>query len=195
MSTKSILTGKVLGIALSAVVDTRKELRAKYKDIDTKDSEHYNFTGLCDEAVDIFAKYVKEYGYEFGVNIYVYIIHGEQRHNPAIPSKYWILQHTWCYMQIKSIRVYVDPTSSQFKWLYNDIPNYYVSTSPPKWYYPDRKNCAFSGLTSKLNKKFRIDYETEILGDKIRVNEGLIEFCQYEIYGRISDALRKMIKK
>ena len=82
--------------------------------------------------------------------------------------------------------IYVDPTSSQFSYIHDDIPDYYISTDKPKWYYPDDENPAWKGITKKINSLIRIT--RKINGNK--VHYGIIEFIQYEIWGIISDLIR-----
>lgn len=67
-------------------------------------------------------------------------VHGEQAHSTKIKEEYWGIEHTWIAVHYKDITVYADPTASQFKWLWHDIPDYYVSTRKPKWFYPDSEN-------------------------------------------------------
>lgn len=73
-------------------------------------------------------------------DVVIDFIHGEQRHSPKIDEECWGIEHTWISVRYKNITVYCDPTSSQFKWLWKDIPDYYVSTTKPRWFYPDSEN-------------------------------------------------------
>jgi len=88
--------------------------------------------------------------------------------------------------------MYVDPTSGQFTRMYGYIPDFYISTREPKWCYPDEKNPVWSNsITSTLNKKIKIPSSmTEENGKVIKFKEGIVEYFQYVLWGKISDSLK-----
>jgi hypothetical protein len=148
--------------------------------------ETTDYTGMCNLASTSLYTAIKDFLNDdemLGQYIKVGIMHGELRHNPLIPSKDWLNQHTWNYVDVfGKYRIYVDCTSQQFQKFFDDIPDYYISYKPPKWYYNDKKNPLFkSKFIFNINKKFQFKYK----GNKI----GIIEFCQYFIWGSISDLI------
>lgn len=157
--------------------------------------EDDNFAGLCIEATKLFMNKIKSSCEHSEIPIKVKEIHGEQKHCPRLQSKYWCFQHDWCCVEIAGVRYYIDCTCGQFKRLYDDIPDYYISTKKPKWFLPDRENMAFNGVTKEINKRIIIHRKiTDSEGKKRVVSDGLIEFLQYEIWGRISDFIRKILR-
>lgn len=171
------------------VYDIRKRLSKRYP---VRDSEGrwYKYQGLCDMSVEILESELRIWNSAYGTNFRLQVIHGEQKHSPRTLSKNWGLQHTWCQVSNGKAKVYVDPTSSQFQDLYKDIPDYYISNEKPKWFYPDRDNISMKGIFAVLNK-WRLTYKTRKDGRTIIVREGVVNFIQYEIWGKISDALYK----
>lgn len=168
------------------VLEIREELAQEYDII----NDEKDYGGLCDTAYTKFEKKIKLFNFCHRTNFEVLRFHGEQSHHPRIDSKRWPIQHTWMGIREPGFHIYyVDPTSQQFKRFYNDIPDYYISTKPPKWYYSDRKNPTWNGYTKYLNNKIKIPHK--INGRVVR--EGIIEFCQYEIWGRVSDFIRRMV--
>lgn len=161
----------------------------------TENGKHENYRGLCDIATDMVLERINMYmeTYFKHLDFELHDKHGEQRHNPKISSENWVLQHTWGYFRIGSKEIYIDPTSSQFKDIWDDIPDFYVSTDPPKWYYDDRKNPAFNGITRKLNETIKIPMYLKDGEDSRWVKDGIVEFCQYALWGYISDALHNII--
>lgn len=177
------------------VKSIRENLASEY---DIVDGCFKNYTGLCDSASSEFCKQMNEY---FNKNkdlsdelkCSVGSLHGEQKHSPVIKSSYWPLQHTWCFVNFARMTVYVDITCQQFKSIYDDIPDYYISKTKPKWFYPDKDNPAWRGIFGIgqwLNNHINISHKVTDKGGKRRnVKEGLIEFFQYEIWGSISDKI------
>lgn len=131
-----------------------------------------DYTGLCNMACDMLRTELRDLckKAEIETPLDYTIIHGELKHTPAVKSTDWYLQHTWGVVEFNGYEVYVDPTSSQFQDIFPDIPDYYISTQKPKWYYPDKRNWAF---------KFK-----NIIWYRIAT------FLQYEVWGRISDSIR-----
>lgn len=153
-----------------------------------------NYAGLCYQATSMFLEKMKESCEKRGIPLKFKSIHGEQRHNPNLHSTKWHFQHQWCWVDLLGKRYYVDCTCGQFKDLYDDIPDYYISIKKPKWFLDDRKNIAFNGFTKWLNQKIVIRRRI-VLTDmgKTEVHDGIIEFIQYEIWGPISDFIRKIL--
>lgn len=97
------------------------------------------------------------------------------------------------YKYEKKYNFYVDPTMGQFKYLYNNIPDYWVSTKNPAryYYYQDRKNPAWHPFITRFinqNIKVPVEYNGEMH------KEGIIEFIQYEIWGKISQFIYENFK-
>lgn len=176
-----------------AVVSIREELAEKY---DVNSGTFHNYKGLCDKSIIMLIDKMNGIDVADISKLYVDPIHGEQSHHPRLESKKWHLQHTWAIVKIFGIEIYVDPTSQQFKDLYNDIPDYYISGTKPKWYYPDDDNPAWRGILNKVNDIIEIKHKMKNKSDNKHyvVHDGIIEFIQYEIYGKISDLLRKIKK-
>ncbi len=182
-----------------------KEIRHKLETTHNM-QEHLDFMGLCDEAstmmVDelMLSAELKEYPV---FDLEIVKVHGEMNHKPFIPSKYWPRQNTWVEIgmnfetknlnisRIRSVYIYVDCTCQQFRNMFEDIPDFYISTLPPRWFYPDRYNWARKeDVFVWLNENIRISVRGK--GNKYQGNSiGLSEYCQYEIWGKISDWLGK----
>ena len=130
-------------------------------------------------------KYIEK---KHGIISSTYIIHGELRHTPRIKSEYWVTQHKWLVMEYYGYYIYIDPISSQFNKLFNDIPDFYVSIEQPKWYYSYIQNIAYTKLGIKLNRSVRVHCNK----DGIHYRVGLVEWFQYFLWGRISDILHNI---
>lgn len=164
-------------------------------DTDNPNSYHTNFTGLCDVACcDVKEILLDRLKFKYDITTAkISIIHGEQRHTPLIKSLYWWFEHTWLELSIGDKKVYIDPTSSQFKDLYNDIPDYYVSLTPPKWYLPDSKNPIFSNkILCRINNKFHVRVMHDC--DSGYTLVGIIEYIYYELWAELSDVIHKLYK-
>lgn len=165
----------------------RRELMCIYNT--RNNSNHENYAGLCDIACNMLKEKLENYASINDANISLSLVHGEQSHHYRIQSKHWHEQHTWAKVTWNGSVFYVDPTASQFSEYYPDIPAIYISKESPKWYYRDSVNPLFSDKGSKINKIIKIP---------VRINGkwkfiGIIEFFQYEIHGRISDILHKIL--
>jgi hypothetical protein len=119
-----------------------------------------------------------------GYNIKCDYVHGELKHTPKINSIYWSCEHTWVVMHAEKYTFYIDCTSSQFQWMFKNIPDYYISTRKPKWYLPDSENIAFSKL--KICKW--------LMNHKIKSMPVPI-FFTYKIWAPISDLLHEIFYK
>lgn len=174
------------------VLEVRKDLAKRY-DVE-KGSKYERYAGLCFEASTMLCKALERYATEkHMVFVDTEIVHGEQRHNPRIKSMFWPIQHTWARVVLNRQCLYIDATAGQFQYLYKDMPDYYISGKPPKWFYPDKKNPAWHWLTRRINKRFLIKHKLPGSSEGSTVSDGIIEFCQYEIWGKISDCFRKVI--
>lgn len=156
-----------------------------------KDGENKDYRGLCDVTViQMFAMFKENIAPLLDRQSIYYnlkMMHGEQKHRISLPTMYWAFQHTWARITIADTVYYVDPTASQFMDIYDDIPRYYISTHPPKWYYPDTKNPRFNKPWSFFEKRVKIptkDYD----GSGIRVP--CIEYLQYFVWGGFAEWAR-----
>lgn len=164
----------------------REELRSQ---TEGPNPLHPNYAGLCYQATGMFLERMTGVCHEKQIALECESIHGEQNHTPEIPSKYWGNQHQWCWVKILGHKYYVDCTSGQFKDLYHDIPDYYISTEKPRWFYEDSRNPAISIWSKRLVVKrqtVRTDW-----GDVVE-STTLVEYIQYQIWGSISDLIRKI---
>lgn len=161
----------------SIVIDVRKELSLQY-DIE---SDHYKgYLGLCNEAYVLFKHKVETFNTQNSTKYKILYYHGEQKHSPKIDRINWKYQHTWMgiFDPTTNKILYVDPTSQQFRFLYNDIPDFYISFIPPKWYIDDKKNLFF--FIYRINKWVAIN---------------IIEKIDYYIWGGLCNNLQKIIFK
>lgn len=112
---------------------------------DITKGEYIDYTGLCNEAYTLFGEEINKLNNENNLNLQVIKFHGEQKHTVKIDPKHWYYEHTWIGLKEKNSNkiLYIDPTSQQFKWLYDDIPDFYISDKPPKWYLNDKDNFFF----------------------------------------------------
>lgn len=176
------------------VIEIRNELAIEY-DIFNCD-EFKDYRSLCDTSIKMLNDKLIEYADTHEITIKCTAIHGEQKHNSRIDSSYWMYQHTWALVTINEISIYVDPTSSQFKYLYSDIPDFYISTIAPPWYYPDTKNPVFHpAFTRWIDEHIKIPLLHYKRFNGKRPKAGIIEFFQYEIWGGLCDMKRKFLNK
>lgn len=170
-----------------------KEIRDTLRPQTVGDDPFYpNYAGLCYQATHMFLNRLEEICTENRIALEYRSIHGELKHNPRTESKHWHCQHQWCEVKLLGQRLYVDCTSSQFQDLYSDIPEYYISDKKPKWFYDDRRNPAYSKFGKRLVIRRRI--ERADWGDTT-VEDTLFEFIQYDIWGPISDFMRKILRR
>lgn len=176
---------------LDIVKSIRKELSKQY---DITVPPYLNYCGLCDIASvkckeEIILKLKDKWNLEADVEC----LHGEQKHSTLSKSTYWSREHTWVRVHVASFEIYVDPTSGQFKDSYKDIPDYYISSVKPKWYYPDRENWRFNNKVGLWLTNHRcIKRKIKIGGEEYMVHDSISEFLQFEVWGRISDIIRKL---
>ena len=168
--------------------------------------EHPNFTGLDNKASAMLVERLtssEELKKTQIFDLEIVMVHGEINHKPFIPSRYWAMRHTWVevgmnfeaknleYRRVRDVYIYIDCTSQQFKHMFEDIPDFYISALTPHWFYPDRDNWVYKEDSFKwLNENIKIPIkkkDNRYCDDVI----GLLEYCQYEIWGRISDWLGK----
>jgi hypothetical protein len=178
-------------IIMPFVDDIRnRELSSKYNIYSKK---YYNYKGLCNEASQSFINRINKLNQAIGSEIYCKMIHGELRHTPRVKSEYWSYEHTWVVMIIDKYTFYIDITSSQFKWLFKDIPDYYISTREPKWYLPDYENIEFSKL--KICKWLMDIKVFRFSSNKFKMTMPLPIFYIYKIWAPISDLIHQILFK
>lgn len=177
---------------IDIVKNVRDELSKQY---DVTKAPYFNYCGLCDIAsVKCKEAIIKKLHDKWKLEVDVKCMHGEQRHSTLTSSNKWSMEHTWVRVQVVSLwTIYVDPTSGQFQDIYPDIPDYYVSSVKPIWYYSDEDNWRFNNkigtwLTNHrcIKRKLIINRKKQIVHDSIP------EFLQFEVWGRISDIIRKL---
>ena len=159
-----------LNIITLLVIHTREELSKQY-DITT--GEYKGYAGLCDVAYGIFKNKIEDLNAQSELKLETIFFHGEQRHTAKTDPKNWCYQHTWMGVRKYGSKdiIYVDPTAQQFKRLYNDIPDYYVSPTPPPWYMSDRKNFFFFvyGINEWVAVKIIDKFDYYIWGGMCRI--------------------------
>ena len=157
----------------------------------------HQYAGLCDYAYNVFKDKIAEHNKTHNTSLEVLHFHGEQSHTAKVDPQHWHMQHTWMGVRLPNSDtiIYIDPTSQQFQWLHDDIPDYYISIVPPKWFYSDRKNPLWNGWTRWLNQRLRLKRKiyVEEDGKKVsrNVSDGIIEFLQYEIWGGLCRLYRR----
>ena len=97
-------------------------------------------TGKCDLACELLIKELKKKSPE---SCEIETQHGEVAHKFGIDSKHWGLQHTWLKITTKEKTLFVDPTCDQFRHLFKEIPDFYISEKKPKWFLNDEENLRF----------------------------------------------------
>lgn len=157
------------------------------------DGAHENYAGLCNEAsamfVDSFQKTLKSLFPGLKIIASIKTIHGELAHNSMTLSSNWGIEHTIVKIKMLGKTWYVDPTCYQFIYYYDEMPDYWISTECPPYFYPDEKNPVYrGGIISKINTRFKLQYYE--CGYLRRC--GIIEFFQYKIHGKISDIIHRL---
>lgn len=145
-----------------------------------------SFDGLCDAQVTIFKRLVGECEFFRGKEWRVYGTHGEVKHTPRIPSKYWPLQHTWVVFELEGCRYYLDATISQFHGKLKDVGMLYCDSVQHKSFVADKDN-----LYVKL---LRLDYK---LFPSKQHNGPLAKFGDWFVYdfqGTIYDIVGKVLR-
>ena len=171
------------------VLSIRRDLAVSYNVVR---GPYKNYEGLCYTSIEMLERKIKRFNNENNTNIELIKIHGEQAHSKNLISNYWHVQHTWAVVKLNNTKIYVDPTSSQFKDFYPYIPDFYISDKKPKWYYADRDNPRWNNICVRwLNDHIGIKKTLRARnGSKYTVREGIIEYIQYDIYGKLCDMLK-----
>jgi hypothetical protein len=179
----------ISNIIIPAVIDIRdRELFEKYN---VNENGYYRqYEGLCNEATTSFINRMNKLNNDIGTNIECKAVHGELKHNPLILSKYWSIQHTWIKMKVDKYTFYIDCTSSQFKWLFKNIPEYYISCKKPKWYISDSKLPEFrrDEFSQMISKYTIYTYDKNGYCGSIP----LPVFIRYKIWAKISDFIHRL---
>lgn len=192
-------------IEYNVILPLVKEIRQKLETTHNM-QQHPNFTGLDDKASTMLVEALMSSEELKKVSVFdleIVKVYGEMNHKPFIPSKYWAIRHVWVEVgmnfkarnveryRVRDVYIYIDCTSQQFKHIFEDIPDFYISTLTPEWFYPDMYNFVHTEEVFKwLNENIKIPVKAE--DNKYHDNViGISEYCQYEIWGRISDWLGK----
>lgn len=151
-----------------------------------------DYAGLCDEISN---RFISEFNKKYCIDGHfpvAMLAHGEIKHSPFIAdSDDWTWEHTWVEVRLGNHKIiYVDGTCGQFRNIFNDIPEYYVSMEHPKWFISDRKNLILKpGVFRTLNEKIKVKRKW----NDETVKEGIMEFFLYDVWGFISDVIRRKI--
>lgn len=170
------------------VLDVRKELKRRYP-------HNGNLTGLCDTATLMIIERVRNRDFLEELDIEICGIHGELSHTPMIPSRSWVREHTMCTLHVGNLVYYIDATCEQFRDISEDIPKFYISKDMPKWFYPDECNIRWNKLFNFINEHVYVKKTVEYNSDKLVVKCGIVEILQYDVWGHISDLIRKVLYK
>lgn len=190
---KEMINREILDEVMPLIVETVRGELARSYDVENFYSENFRYNGLCNTAAFLvkamFRSYMSFYNSisDKDEDYEVKIVHGEQRHTPNLESKYWACEHTWVAIRLLHQWYYIDPTSQQFQKLYDDIPEYYISTKPPKWYLPDKYNWRFSKF-GKFLDKFKFKYKDEYGTHNISLTDYLV----FIVWGKLSDKIGKI---
>lgn len=165
--------------------------------------EYEDYRGLCDQASEMVAEEIKKgyntYQDRYGPLTCVQMLgpyhapcihHGEIAHTSRYPSQYWGIEHTYVIYEVRGIEFYVDLTCQQFQWLDPSIPDYYIGTKPPFWLYEDRKNPRW-----KDHGWYGFWNRIHLVHGKKRKRDSVIEFLQYEVWGKLCDWKRRIARK
>lgn len=184
----------VAGILYNMVIEIRKELSMQY---DIYKGEYENYSGLCDLSIIMLCDKLNKYTNKTKVEIVCTPVHGEQQHVPRLDSSFWYYQHTWAIVKMMGVTMYVDPTSGQFKNIYKYIPDFYISTKKPDWFYADSENPLYSNKFIRfLNDHIQISRKVKLSNGVITcTKDGIVEYIQYDIWGKLSNSLNKQEKK
>lgn len=182
--TKEYVDEFITNIIKPIMDDVRKNLSLRFN---VHYGVHANYTGLCDIASDMFKDHLCNYTDTFiqpGA-VTVEIHHGEQKHSPKISSYYWGMQHTWNVVYLGDFVIYVDCTCGQFSKFYKNIPQTYVSITPPPWWIDDRDNKALGRSELKINKIIKLP----VFGEEKIQWVGIMDILTYYVWGAISDMI------
>lgn len=191
---RGVITKRMLNEIFPFLIQAVRDELRKHYDVDNFFSDHFKFNGLCYSASQFMESaletWIEFYNEECNQNetIEVNIIHGEQRHTTNLESKYWTIEHTWVSVKVFGTLYYLDPTSSQFEKMYDDIPPYYIGLEPPKWFIADKDNWRYK-KPWKLLDKIRIKHKDQYGVHNIHFTDYLV----FVLWGRISDGIRKII--
>lgn len=125
------------------------------KELNPNNDENFNCSGRCDEAMMIMKRLVEEYNKVNCTRYELNILHGEIAHKLSIPVDKWYYQHTWGFILNKNTdeKIYVDPTSNQFRFIFPDIPKVIISTHPlDEYYLANINNYVWKFKNMKINK-------------------------------------------
>lgn len=122
-------------------------------------------------------------------NIRTEIVPTEIMHNSNFNSYYWPIEHYIVKIISNNETVYVDPSSFLLKNINKYICSYYVSDKKPWYLLLDENNIRFKKPFKFINN---IQLSVKLKG----INEpnktakiGIISFCQFIIWGSLSDII------
>lgn len=192
-TTRSDVEMLMNGDILKIVTETREEIAQHFNVVD-EDSPYYRYKGLCDYTCSLIKERIdNRFKESRRFSVECECVHGEQKHTPMIKSKFWPIQHTWLNITIGDdvkYHIYLDPTIEQFRDLYDFSYAIYLEMCKPYWFYPDNENPLFTPLGKDINNNYYIRHRAVVNGNQMMINDGIIEFLQYEVWGRISDLIK-----
>lgn len=166
--------------------NVRNELYRKFNNV--------NCEGLCDEACEMLMKYLEDLKRKNNLLINIEVAHGELCHNSNFHSYNWPTEHSIIVVSNENEKIYIDPTCSQFKKLNKDIGFYYISDIKPWYLLLDKDNIrykeSFKLINSKINLKIKLKNNKCTYNGSFKIMKiGIISFCQYIIWGNISNII------
>lgn len=163
----NLLLIDLVKIAIKIVFIVRETLSKSY---DITKGEHEAYKGLCNESYSLFEQEISKLN---NLNLEVIQFHGEQKHTVKIDPENWYYEHTWIGLKYKNSNkiLFIDPISQQFRWLYNNIPDFYISDRPPKWYLSDKDNIFFRVYKKNkwISKNIVSNFDYYIWGNICRI--------------------------
>lgn len=139
-------------ILIPRIIKIRKYYSDKYN---IEEGCFKNYRGLSyDMSIDLIKSlqnyFEKNDELKYQLSYEADILQGHQKRCPRIESHDWMLKHTWVYVKIMNKPIYIDLSSQEFKNIYLDIPDYYISFKKPKWYSESSDNKMINYLMNVL---------------------------------------------
>lgn len=160
------------------VLEIRNELMSKYKIHDGSNDNDALYIKSIDvlKSINMLKEKIQQLNDKYGTSLIVKEVYGEQKHSARIPRDSWYYQHIWALIYGLSLNdvIYVDMFSQKFQDIYDDIPDYYISTTPPPWYL-DQGNDPYFNVYIK--NKWIANY--------------IVDNIDYHIWGGICNLYRK----
>lgn len=161
-------------VAMRAVDDSLSRLDDEFPNDKT-------YAGMCNVACQYMKEYIATtYWANVDEPIKVQFVHGELIKSPMVKSEDWHYEHTWLKLSLRDKWLYVDPTAKQWKVVFPNIPDVYISVVPPRWFIPD----AISSLRLPPVKALN---NIRMFDKTINMDVGAYDWFVDNVYGKVSD--------